>query len=367
MTKRLGGVAVRLMKLADGEAAPKWQMLFPLGATKHHPSGKLEFTRDYLGSMAANFKKLADRYLGEDAFGLQVNYHHLGGTDVNAGAPLESTLAAGWIQDVQLRDDGLYCLFSWTPRAKAFIASDEFRYLSPEFAPEYADRDTGKAQGPTLLGAALTNFPFLKDLPRVAASDASPEAAPAAQEGASRMDRKLLTASLGLAETAKDEEITGRIEALKLSESNGTLKLSEAQNHTAKLADDNRILSERVAKFEASEKETRAEAFVSKLVSEGKVVPAMREGVKALALSNLALAETTFANATPVVKFTEQGVAGPDTSDATATVKAAEAKLEARIADLRKAEPTLKYSEARLGVLAREPQLYAELYPAPSK
>src|SRR5262245_4771986 len=84
-------------------AEPKYQKLFPLGVVKHRadfPKGKIDFSADFLGAMAANFKALKSATGHE----LQVNFNHIGGVDVDPRAPVESTVAAGWIRDVELRD-----------------------------------------------------------------------------------------------------------------------------------------------------------------------------------------------------------------------------------------------------------------------
>jgi phage I-like protein len=72
--------------------------------------------------------------------------------------------AAGWIKELQVRDDGIYGRVEWTEAAASAIKSKEYRYLSPVYAH---DRKTGNVI--LVRMAALTNTPGL-DLEQVALS-----------------------------------------------------------------------------------------------------------------------------------------------------------------------------------------------------
>ena len=47
------------------------------------------------------------------------------------------------------------------------IKNREYRYVSAAFAKDYPDRKTGESQGLTLTSVALTNQPFLDELPEI--------------------------------------------------------------------------------------------------------------------------------------------------------------------------------------------------------
>ena len=144
--------ALATVKSASG---PKWNKLFPSDTTRFRsdfPGGRIDFTPEFLASMVANWQRVGSP-------GLPVDYSHD-----------EKGLASGWIEALDLRDDGLYAAIRWTDAARDAIQADELRYLSPTFAVDGDDSSTGASQGPTLYGAALLNTPFLQDLPRVAAS-----------------------------------------------------------------------------------------------------------------------------------------------------------------------------------------------------
>jgi hypothetical protein len=52
-------------------------------------------------------------------------------------------------------------------RARQLIKNREYRYVSAAFAKDYPDRKTGESQGLTLTSVALTNQPFLDELPEI--------------------------------------------------------------------------------------------------------------------------------------------------------------------------------------------------------
>jgi len=68
----------------------------------------------------------------------------------------------------------LYGRYEPTARARTLIKNREYRYVSAAFAKEYPDRKTGEPQGLTLTSVALTNQPFLDELPEVWLSVAQP-------------------------------------------------------------------------------------------------------------------------------------------------------------------------------------------------
>jgi len=74
--------------------------------------------------------------------------------------------AAGWVQDLQVRDGGqtMWCLPKWTRRAAELIANGEYRFVSPYFLVDYLDKASGQRIGPTLKAVAITNRPFLEGM-----------------------------------------------------------------------------------------------------------------------------------------------------------------------------------------------------------
>lgn len=84
--------------------------------------------------------------------------------------------AAGWFKQLEWRPDGLYVVDArWTPKAKAMIEGEEYRYISPVFG---FDKDSGNVTN--LYCCALTNTPALMGL-----TDLSRAAATAQRQGQS--------------------------------------------------------------------------------------------------------------------------------------------------------------------------------------
>lgn len=112
-----------------------------------HPTfGEIEITKEHLKSFVANFN---DKVTGTD---LAINEDH------------KKNEAFGWYKDVFLSEDGerLYGTVSWNDKGYSALSKKEYRYFSPEFRFNYVHPHSLKEFGPTLVGGALTNYPFLK-------------------------------------------------------------------------------------------------------------------------------------------------------------------------------------------------------------
>ena len=59
----------------------------------------------------------------------------------------------------------------WTPEAKALIRAGQYRFFSPAIDWSARDKETGQPQGATLSSGALTNHPFLEELPPLMLTD----------------------------------------------------------------------------------------------------------------------------------------------------------------------------------------------------
>ena len=150
----------------------------------------VSFTREDLDQAVDNFQKLANH-------DLNVDYDHA--CEELERAAGEPTPSAGRILKLdrpeEFRESGLgtrgsgksqppapspqprfilYGRYEPTARARQLIKNREYRYVSAAFAKDYPDRKTGESQGLTLTSVALTNQPFLDELPEVWLSVESP-------------------------------------------------------------------------------------------------------------------------------------------------------------------------------------------------
>ena len=133
----------------------------PIALTGEWVKGeKFSITLADLEAIERNFSKRGN---GE----VNVDYDHASeNPTVAAGGPIPS---AGRIVGTRIRAVNshhvLFGHFVFTPKAKGMIADKEYRFISPAIDWAYKDKKSGEAQGATLTSVALTNKPFLDELP----------------------------------------------------------------------------------------------------------------------------------------------------------------------------------------------------------
>ncbi len=201
-------VACLATTLTVADAAGAWMRLLPAG-TFSSRDGRGPYTS---GDRAA-LQKIVEAslaYAGETE--LVIDYDHqtvFGAKDgVGGRAP-----AAGWVKQLDVRDDGIYGLVEWTEAAAAAIKAKEYRYISPVFFHDKGGRVLA------LQLAALTNTPAL-DLTAVAAS---------ARFATRETDMDKIAAALGLAAGSGEDAILAAL--------NTQLAASTAIARAAGLAD----------------------------------------------------------------------------------------------------------------------------------
>jgi len=137
-------------------------------------SHKFSITAEDLAAMVANFDKRKNDQV-------VIDYEHASEqTEVARGGPVP---AAGWIHSLTLTPalsqgergnraaagEGatLLAQVEWTPEAAQMIQSGQYRFFSPAIDWSFPDKETGESQGATLTSGALTNHPFLEELPPI--------------------------------------------------------------------------------------------------------------------------------------------------------------------------------------------------------
>lgn len=134
-----------------------WHQVAVEGSWQGHWQGPFSITPDTMRQMA--------EYRGAQAIDPPVDYEH-------ASLFADRSPAAGWIKSLDQRkgDDGsqsLWAQIEWTDAAADHIRAREYRYLSPTIVWNTRDRKSGKMGGASLHSVALTNKPFLHELPEV--------------------------------------------------------------------------------------------------------------------------------------------------------------------------------------------------------
>lgn len=167
-------------KLEDGETYRVDIPIFREGRFEHRWYGELDFDKEYLQGLLANFK--AGVYAQKISFDVS---HE---PDKGAIAWIEDTDNGVFIQDKIFSTpfgtkslSVLYARAELTPEGYQLLKSKKFRYFSSEIHPDYSTNEKHSLgeqgevvvrHGPTLIGGGLTNRPFIPGLGEIELSDA---------------------------------------------------------------------------------------------------------------------------------------------------------------------------------------------------
>lgn len=146
---------------------------------------EVSFTRDELAAAVVNFQKLANHDLNVDYDHACEDLERAAGDptpsagrivaldepeEFKGGIGKPGTRSRETTGSQPASPDSRWILFGRyepTARARQLIKNREYRYVSAAFAKDYPDRKTGQSQGLTLTSVALTNQPFLDELPEI--------------------------------------------------------------------------------------------------------------------------------------------------------------------------------------------------------
>ncbi len=169
---------------------PQWIQLLPAGPAVVGRDGRAWSLDDPLAVIRATSLPLAVTYDHAGFFGRE--------------AP-----AAGWIEQLEVRNGAVWGRVEWTENGRSAVQGKAYRFVSPEFVH---DPDPPRRIA-ALLGAGLTNGPNL-DLAAVASRRRPP-----AHARVNNKEKQPMTpavrAALGLAENAGENEALAAVEALR--------------------------------------------------------------------------------------------------------------------------------------------------------
>ncbi len=158
---------------------------------------------------AAMMKQMVDACISSKV-AIPVDYEH-------ASVFSDRAPASGWIEpgnlEVRKTEDGQHKLWGkidWTPNAADQVRAREYRYLSPTIVFNTRDRKTAEMTGASLHSVALTNKPFLEELPEVRLNSVPGKFVFAEERKSTAMNeeaRKAMIAAFGLPEDVSDEQI----------------------------------------------------------------------------------------------------------------------------------------------------------------
>lgn len=136
-----------------------WVHALPIGNYKHPIYGTISISAERAKRFA---ESVVQKVRGIDP---SINYVH----DNN-------DVAAGWVKNAESRVDGLWLFVEWVKDAAQAIKDKKWRYFSSEFADEWLD-PTGKKFTDVIIGGALTNRPYMKNLAPINLSEETYELA----------------------------------------------------------------------------------------------------------------------------------------------------------------------------------------------
>jgi phage I-like protein len=280
-TLELARNAVSLPLLLDADKAsftpPEWVHLIPAGSF----SG-----RDGRGPYRLDAQAVLDAFSTHGA-DLPIDYDHQSLAAEEKAGPVP---AAGWIKELQAREDGIWARVEWTPRAIELLANKEYRYLSPVF--RYRVKDGRVTE---LTGAGLTHSPNLY-----------------LQAAASRKESHVMTlpekiaAMLGVPADCTEDEAASACQRL-------LDKIEAAEAANARQPDPSQYVpiamhkkvADQLAVLQADIARRDAEAAVEAAMSARKVSPGMREWALAYASRDLEGFKSFVAAAPEIVSASE--------------------------------------------------------------
>lgn len=321
-------VKIKFAEMSDeaNRQAPLELQLFRAGTYFHEQYGKIEITPEILNKMVFNFK--------ENVRGIEValDYKHDSEGE-----------AAAWFEDIYTKENGQELWFRprWTRRGQDTILSEEFKYISPDFTLGYVDNQTLKNHGPVVLGAGLTNRPFIKGMQPITLSE---------NEGYKMDELQKLKEENALLK-AENEKLkaaaAGKTEMEVETKMSDTAKkeLAEKEKQLADMkAENDKLMGEK----KLSEKNKEFDI----MLSEGKVCEAQRK-------SFLAGDMAEFAKNQKALNFSEKGHGGDSNSSSEKdgdiqdqVIKLAEKKIAEN--------KNLKMKEAMKMVLSENPKMNEE-------
>jgi hypothetical protein len=215
-----------------------WVHALPFGTYQHPLYGQMQFDAAKLTALATSVKSKT-RGIDPD-----IDYDH-------KADPTKGNLAAGWVKDAKVDDQGLHLQVDFTPAATKSIKDKEYRYFSAEFVDEWSDA-SGVKHKDVLFGGGLTNRPYMKNLLPVNLSELLSEGPPKVTPPEDDVDLKKLRELLGLPEATTEEQALA--------------KLTETIGSIATLADSNKKLTDEITALKTPSTDPKLDPALMQLV-----------------------------------------------------------------------------------------------------
>ena len=146
---------IDLKSFAEGKA-PKEIHVLPTGSWDHPAYGPIVITSEDITQFKANFdaeiRKAIPITEGHETF--------------------DEKPAVGWFKElIDKGEAGLFAVVEWNEKGKTLLKNREYKFFSPEFFSVYDDPESRVITKNVLVGGALTNKPYFKELKAVTMSE----------------------------------------------------------------------------------------------------------------------------------------------------------------------------------------------------
>ena len=263
--------------------------VFPVLRERTGKDGKVEtYTLQQVlddTALAAMVNRFNEEAKAENFTGLRLDFEHFSyDTD-------KLSEAAGWIKEIQNRDNGLWGKVEWTDLGTTAITNKRYKLLSPVWMPRDCEALPGDRARPKRLDSVgLTNKPNLRGMVPLTNRDALASAESTQQTPQKNMNK--IATALGLSADASEDAILAAIAKLQQTSNDAApmanrvqaleienKKLLAAQVDAALAPLKNRVSDEQIGKFRTSLIANREAVlpFVQELIA---TAPAAKEGVK---------------------------------------------------------------------------------------
>lgn len=218
--------------------------------------------------------------------GMPVDMDHALDRHTQAEAP-----AAGWIEELAAREDGIWARIAWTPTGKAKVEGREYRFISPVVMVSKAGEVMAVKR------AGLTNAPAITMQALCAVEDNPEETADAEADAAAVVEA--LRDALGAPPDMSVPDLIRRARAIIAAAATTRTDTGPAQE-----------MASSYMTLLAELHEDRAEAALERARASGKLVPAMEGWAQELASTDLKAFEAWEACAVPLINLNGPRLAG---------------------------------------------------------
>lgn len=347
-----------IQRYSEGSVAPEEIQVVPTGTWDHPAYGEMEIDSAAIRQFVQNFK---------DKVRLKIPI--TAGHDTGMGGGEYGELPAiGWFTELVDRGvNGLWGAVDWTDKGKELIAQGAFKYFSPEFYETYTDPETQTKYEHVLVGGALTNKPYFKELEPVAFAFSEPSIMnqynnqSMSKDTEKKFDEEVKTEETKVEETkeeatvedAKSEEVK---EETKVEASETGEKISAAELKI--LRDQADKGSKAFAELEGMKADKKAEKLLFSVTNaEGRFLPKQEVALKSFVRSLSESQRDQFATlitALPAMNFSSKEIGDGGKTDTGIAGIAAEVDtaVKAKMSELK-----INYSDALRKVFKENPNL----------